>query len=151
MLLLIFALSLIVLVGELILERNHKQTENSECIGVIAGFILITVVVISNFVFYNYSKSFIVDERIEMYQTQNTKIERDISDIVESYKDYESSTFVKCKSNPTLALSMYPELKSNTLVTKEIDVYVKNNNKIKSLQDQKIKYGLCAWWLYFGN
>lgn len=34
---------------------------------------------------------------------------------------------------------------------KEIDVYVKNNNKIKSLKEDKINYNADKWWLYFGG
>jgi hypothetical protein len=44
-----------------------------------------------------------------------------------------------------------PKLKSNELVVKEIDVYVKNNNKIKSLKEDKINYNADKWWLYFGG
>lgn len=97
-----------------------------------------------------YSNHMIIDDKIELYQTENSTIENNIADIVESYKDYEQNTFEKCKTNPTIALEIYPELKSNELVNKQIEVYVKNNKKIKKLKEEKLDYKVLAWWLYFG-
>ena len=45
---------------------------------------------------------------------------------------------------------MYPELKSDNLVTKQIELYVENNKQIKKLKSEKLDYNLMAWWLYFG-
>ena len=45
---------------------------------------------------------------------------------------------------------MYPEIKSDDLVTRQINLYIENNKQIKSLKSQKLNYHLMAWWLYFG-
>lgn len=126
----------------------------SECDWVIEAcgiFSTVICVIVLTSLLASFSHSFVVDDKIDMYQDQNTKIEKDISTIVESYKNYEANTFAKCKSNPTLVLSMYPQLESNTLVKEEINVYVKNNNKIRKLKEEKIDYGVTRWWLYFGH
>lgn len=73
-----------------------------------------------------------IDEKISMYESENKSIETSISTIVENYKDYEKEIFenVKQDSYVTIAMQMYPELKSNDLVKNQIDVYTKNNEKL---------------------
>jgi hypothetical protein len=44
---------------------------------------------------------------------------------------------------------MYPELKSDTLVQNQMNIYVANNQKIKDLKEQQINYEVSKWWLYF--
>ena len=48
-------------------------------------------------------------------------------------------------------VALYPELKSDTLVQSQIEVYTENNNMIKFLRDQQIKCNVSRWWLYFGG
>ena len=48
-------------------------------------------------------------------------------------------------------LVRFPELKSNELVKKQMDVYVCNNDKIKKLKEEKLEYSVARWWLYFGK
>ena len=48
-------------------------------------------------------------------------------------------------------VALYPELKSDTLVQSQIEVYTENNNMIKFLRDQQIKGNVSRWWLYFGG
>ena len=46
---------------------------------------------------------------------------------------------------------LYPELKSNEMVNKQIDIYQENNNKIKDLKEERINNEIAKWWLYFGK
>jgi hypothetical protein len=48
-------------------------------------------------------------------------------------------------------VSLYPELKADELVKKQIEVYVANNEKIKELKEKKIMGNVYRWWLYFGG
>ena len=48
-------------------------------------------------------------------------------------------------------VSLYPELKSDSLVQAQIEVYVENNKTIKYLKDKQIKGDVYRWWLYFGG
>ena len=43
------------------------------------------------------------------------------------------------------------EGKSSELVTKQMNVYIENNNKIKQLKEQNIDMKLGKWLLYFGK
>ena len=48
-------------------------------------------------------------------------------------------------------VSLIPTLKSDTLVQKQIEVYVANNDKIKELKEEKIDLSKSKWKLYFGK
>jgi hypothetical protein len=92
------------------------------------------------------------DEKIALYQSENNRIEREISMIVENYKDYEKDTFAEFKrKDATTLVTMFPELKSDKLVCKQIDIYNKNKQKIVALKEDKISIKPLKWWLYFGS
>lgn len=94
----------------------------------------------------------VIDTKIEMYQYENTKIESQIVECVEQYQQYESNVFTEVSPKNAIALvTLYPELKSDTLVSKQIDVYLENNKTIKDLKAQKINGSVWSWWLYFGG
>lgn len=48
-------------------------------------------------------------------------------------------------------VSLYPELKSDSLVQAQIEVYTENNKTIRDLRDKQIKGNVYRWWLYFGG
>ena len=98
------------------------------------------------------SKGKTIEQRIEMYQEQNQKIEKSISDLVEKYMDYESTTFSELSPDSTITLvSLYPELKSDTLVAQQCNLYMENNRKITELREGQINLSVYKWWLYFGK
>lgn len=111
------------------------------------GGVLVVILVMMNW--YNLFQTSVIPEKIKMYQEENTKIENEISLIVESYKDYEQSTFKDLKSISAITLiTMYPELKSDALVNKQIEVYIANNQKIKELKEMLINKELYHKMLY---
>lgn len=93
-----------------------------------------------------------LDERIDMYQSENQKIEEQMVELVEKYQEYEQSVFNDVKAENAIALvALYPELKSDSLVQKQMDVYIENRDKIKELKETKITAQPIKWWLYFGG
>lgn len=93
-----------------------------------------------------------IDEKITMYTEENTKIEQQMADAVAAYQKHETDVFTNVKSESAVTLvSMYPELKSDTLVQAQLEVYVANNDRIKALKVDKISAGIYRWWLYFGQ
>lgn len=93
-----------------------------------------------------------VDERITMYQEENTKIEEQIADVVKQYQKYESDIIAEVAPESSMTLvALYPELKADTLVQKQIEVYTENNEKIKELREEQINGCVARWWLYFGG
>lgn len=100
----------------------------------------------------NLSKGTTIDDRMSIYQEQNQKIEKDISVLVENYMNYESETFKECSSDSSITLvSLYPELKSDSLVEQQCTLYTKNNENIIKLKEQQINLKIMKWWLYFGK
>ena len=101
---------------------------------------------------YNYSKTRVIDTKIEMYIEENTNIENQIDTIVSNYMGYEKETFIELKDNDAVTLvSLYPELQSDELVKAQIATYQANNAKLKELKELKIDATVHKWWLYFGK
>lgn len=93
-----------------------------------------------------------IDEKIELYRNENAVIEQQMATVVQNYQDYESDTLKEfTNESATILVSLYPELKSNELVATQLDVYIKNNAKIKELECERLSYKPLAWWLYFGS
>jgi 3-mercaptopyruvate sulfurtransferase SseA len=94
----------------------------------------------------------VIDAKIEMYQDENLKIENQITECVKQYQQYETEIFTEVAPESAITLVvLYPELKADTLVSKQIDVYLANNQKIKELKESKISGDVYRWWAYFGS
>ena len=95
----------------------------------------------------------VIDEKIAMYQEENSRIEESIEAIVSEYMEYESETFesVASTASPIAYVSLFPELKSDELVKNQIDVYYANAEAIKTLKVEKIEISELRWILYFGH
>ena len=94
----------------------------------------------------------VINEKIVMYQEENQKIETQITEAVQQYQEYESGIFTEVAPESSVTLvALYPELKADILVQKQIEVYVANNEKIKELKESDITSNVKRWWLYFGG
>lgn len=94
----------------------------------------------------------VIDQKVEMYEQENAKIEQQIETAVTAYQQHEKDVFTTVKPNSYMQLiSLYPELKSDTLVKAQIKTYQSNNKKIKELKEQAINGNVKRWWLYFGR
>lgn len=118
-----------------------------------AGAIVISASIIAAIsIGVKYSNHIAIDKKIELYRQQNSNIENQIAAVVSEYMEFESETLEKLKGKSPVALvSLYPELKSDTLVAKQIELYVENNETIKSLECERLQYSVYAWWLFFGG
>lgn len=93
-----------------------------------------------------------IDKKIALYEEENTKIEQQIADTVKQYQEYETGIFTDVAPESSITLvTLYPELKSDTLVQSQIEVYVENNKTIKELKSTAINASVYRWWLYFGK
>lgn len=115
-------------------------------LGAVGAFVTAVVLIVCC------SNNSVIDEKIAMYTEENTKIEQQMADAVAAYQKHETDVFTNVKSESAVTLvSMYPELKSDTLVQAQLEVYVANNDRIKALKVDKISAGIYRWWLYFGR
>lgn len=141
----------------LIDEFDHPGINFFGAIGILIGCIAEFFVVIAiSAQCWGISQLKVADTKIAMYEEENIKIEQDIATIVKDYMNYEKDTYKvaseQIENSSLLVLTeLYPDLKSNELVKKQIDVYTDNSNKIKQLKEEKINNQICKWWLYFGE
>ena len=77
----------------------------------------------------------VIDEKIAMYKKENTKIEAQMDMLVSKYMKFETDTYGELKNESSITLvSLYPDLKSDELVKKQIDVYESNNKEIRKIE-----------------
>lgn len=118
-------------------------------LGAVFGFFILIIALI---VGTNISGKSIANEKVKLYQAENAKIETAVNCIVENYKNYEQDTFEKIKGNDVVTLiTLFPELKADKLVKKQIDIYNENKKKIIELKEEEINMKPLKWWLYFGS
>lgn len=140
--------------GLIMFERTRSDVGEgvSICmiaVGAVSTFICLIATVCLG---VNVSNLKVIDDKIAMYEEENTQIEEQVAAVVTQYQEYETDIFTELDSDSAITLvSLYPELKSDTLVQSQIDIYVQNNEKIKSLREQAINGTVVRWWLYFGG
>lgn len=156
MFLVILAVSLIVVFGSYEINRRaayksmlEKISEWVCVVGVgfsmvsMAALLALTVVL---------CRASLADEKLTMYEEENTNIEVQIADIIAQYQKYEKDTFENASADSSITrVSLYPELKSDTLVQQQINMYMENNNRIKELREDLILGDAVRFWLYFGG
>ena len=93
-----------------------------------------------------------IDSKIELYQSQNAEIEAKVQATVTSYLAHEKQTYKDLRPDNAITIALgYPELHSNELVKKQIEVYEDNNKKILGLKEEKLNQSIYKWWLFFGR
>lgn len=99
-----------------------------------------------------YKKLDYIDTKIEYLTEQNSQIDGEIKLIVSSYQDHELEFYKEFENvSSTTLITLYPELKSNELVNKQLDIYFTNQQEIKELELKKIESGVIRWWMNFGD
>ena len=117
------------------------------------GGIMTPVSLIATVVFIGLvSNISVIDDKIIMYEQENVKIETQIAEVVQQYQEYETGIFTEVAPESSVTLvALYPELKADSLVQKQVELYITNNEKIKELKASKISGDVYRWWLYFGG
>ena len=151
MILLIFGICILMVVGGSILyDKFDTDTYcNLAILGVALGFVSFIAIIVLGIHVKSLS---VIDDRIAMYEEENARIERQVADVVEQYQKYETDIFMEVAPDSAVTMvSLYPELKSDSLVQAQIEVYTENNKTIRGLRDKQIKGNVYRWWLYFGG
>lgn len=154
MVLVILVLGILMAVGGTILY--YKLDGDKDTIGtslqIIGAIIIIVSTIASIILFISVIDRVGIEKNIAMYEEENTKIEQQIADVVTQYQEYEAGIFTEVAPESAMTLvALYPELKSDTLVQSQIEVYVDNNKQIKELKCKAINASVIRWWLYFGK
>lgn len=118
----------------------------------VGGFLLVVEIIALLICIHKLISFRVIDDKIELYKKQNKNIEEKIELVVKEYKDFEKDTFTNLKADSYITLvNLYPDLKSDEMVKKQIDLYEENNKKITSLKEEKINKTIYRWWVYFGK
>ena len=131
---------------------NKTKSDGAFFILLLSGISLLASFIATITIGINVSQLPALDTQIEMYQEENAQIEQQIANVVCQYQEYETEIFTTVAPKDSISLvALYPELKSDTLVQKQIDMYVENNEKIRELKEEQINGNILKWWLYFGG
>ena len=154
MILVILVLGIFMAVGGTFLY--WKLDGDKDAIGtslqIIGAIIIIISTIASIILFISVIDRVGIEKNIAMYEEENTKIEQQIADVVTQYQEYEAGIFTEVAPESAMTLvALYPELKSDTLVQSQIEVYADNNKQIKELKCKAINASVIRWWLYFGK
>ncbi len=155
MLILILGIILIAFVTLIVLKVKSKRqfTELYDSCLMILGVVSLGFVIAICCLTVEVATESIIDEKIAMYQEENEKIEQDINRIVREYMEHEQNTFsdLKTEESSITLVTLFPELKSDSLVQQQLEIYAANNAEIKNLREEKIEISKIKWILYFGR
>lgn len=100
-----------------------------------------------------FHSSYVIPSKIAMYEEENARIESQISSTVQHYMEYEKDIIYQVSDDESAIelVSLYPELSSDTLVSKEVDTYIKNNDAIKELRNAELNKPIWKFLLFFGH
>lgn len=148
MLFILLGLFLIMFIIGFIVDNDDDLIKRTGGIGAIL-MLGTTLIVLSC---HNDIKS-VNSEKIAFLEKNNIEVLETIEPLVLKYIKYENETFTNLKpnSNTLIALSAYPELKTNELVQKQIDIVLNNNEEIKNLKLELIGLDSYKLWIFMGK
>lgn len=135
----------------LTLTDNGEDNPYSYISMIFGGIFLLAVIVCLIVGGVNITQDKVIDEKIVMYQEENQNIEDNITRTVERYLEHEQNVYENLQGEDIQTLLVvYPEIKSNELVSYQLEVFVQNNTRIKELKEQKLNITVWKFWVYFG-
>jgi hypothetical protein len=112
---------------------------------VVAIFVLLVVGGI-----YNYQSS-TIDNRLNVVEAQNQIVLSQIEPLVRQALEYESNTYKEFKLDAAKIIAftqLYPDLKANSFLNKQIDIILANQQEIKQLKLDKATLNAYHFWLW---
>ena len=98
------------------------------------------------------SSGFGIQEKIQIYEDQNTQIEQSIDAAVKAYCEHEQITYTKMSDGAVaLVAAAYPELASSELVKTQMEVWTSNSSELKDLKSKLVDFHRAQYFLYFGG
>lgn len=98
------------------------------------------------------ASGFGIQEKIQIYEDQNTQIEQSIDAAVKAYCEHEQITYVQMSDGAVaLVAAAYPELASSELVKTQMEVWTFNSKELKDLKSDLVDFHRAQYFLYFGG
>ena len=149
--LLFFALGLI-LIAE-VMDNSTRQIASFAVVPGVLGVVLAIVFGVWTFVnLIVVASGFGIQEKIGIYEEQNTQIEQSIDAAVKAYCEHEQITYVQMSDGAVaLVAAAYPELASSELVKTQMEVWTSNSSELKDLKSKLVDFHRAQYFLYFGG
>lgn len=147
----LFFIVFTIIIIAMIRADDHGQLSDLISAVLVANFMCIGGMVVLFGKLFNVT--YLIPNKIAMYQEENAIIEERVSSTVAKYMEYEKDIIyeVTPSDDAMTLISLYPELSSDELIKEEINVYVSNNNKIRELKDTELNKSIYKFLLYFGH
>ena len=134
-------------------KRNYDYDDCTagDIIEIVSISIFIILFIVGLVVVHNYNAlKAVSDEQIAIMQERNEKLCKEIEPIIRSYIKYEEDTYKNLKpisQEKIIAYAMYPQLASNKLVQKQIEIIKDNEDKITFLKLKKTELKTFKFWI----
>ena len=116
----------------------------------VAGCAIFSIWTIWNI--FTVASGFGIQEKIQIYEDQNTQIEQSIDAAIKAYCEHEQITYTKMSDGAVaLVAAAYPELASSELVKTQMDVWTSNSHELKDLNSKLVDFHRAQYFLYFGG
>jgi hypothetical protein len=145
--LLVIGIALIIWGG--IQNDSYDNGERLIILGAFIGALSFAALLIAGGV-YNYDSA-TIDSRLAVLEEQNTTVLTQVEPLVQQALNYESSNYkdLKLDVNKLIIFAqMYPELKANSFLNKQIDIILANQEEIKQLKLAKASLNAYHFWLW---
>lgn len=151
MITLLFIVFTIIIIAMIRANNHGADYDESLCVVILIDLVCIGGMVVLFGKLFNVT--YLIPNKIAMYQEENAIIEERVSSTVAKYMEYEKDIIyeVAPSDDAMTLISLYPELSSDELIKEEINVYVSNNNKIRELKDTELNKSIYKFLLYFGH
>lgn len=133
----------------IVIWGGYRDDEGTIVLGFIIGFPTLVAMLISGGI-YNYDSS-TIHSRLAVLEEQNTTVLTQVEPLVQQALNYESSNYqdLKLDVNKLIIFAqMYPELKANSFLNKQIDIILANQEEIKQLKLDKATLNAYHFWLW---
>lgn len=152
MLIVLFVIFLICIGLGVILWFKKPYSDAGVTVFSLSLIALVIVVICSLFDVGKIVKINTLEQKIVVYQEEMTNIENSINPVVQNYLDHEKETYTALTpDNAVIFASIYPELSSNEIVQKQLNIYNEYLISIKNLKLEIAEISTAKWWLYFGH
>lgn len=147
-----FVICLVCISLGIIIWIKKPYSDAGPAVFAISLIILAVIVICSLYNINKIVKANTIEQKIAVYQEEMTNIENSINPVVQNYLDHEKETYTALTpDNAVIFASIYPELSSNEIVQKQLNIYNEYLISIKNLKLEIAEIPTAKWWLYFGQ